>query len=51
MSEVILNLVPLKKKKTQRSKNLCSTRDQVGKLFIAILVNCRFLGEGGVPKR
>jgi hypothetical protein len=36
MSEMILNLVP--KEKAQRSKNLCSTRDLVTKLFIAILV-------------
>jgi hypothetical protein len=40
MSEVILNLAPSKKKK--RSKNLCSTRDLVAKLFIAILMNFRY---------
>jgi hypothetical protein len=39
MSEVILNPVPSKKKKKQRSKNLCSTRDLVAELFIALLVN------------
>jgi hypothetical protein len=33
-SEVILNLVPRKKKKKGR-KNLCSRRDQVAKLFSA----------------
>jgi hypothetical protein len=33
--------------KAQRSKNLCSTRDLVAELFIAILVNLRFEGEGG----
>jgi hypothetical protein len=33
MGEVILNLVP-KEKNTQRTKNLCSTRDNVAKLFI-----------------
>jgi hypothetical protein len=36
MSEVILNLVP---KKKNRSKDLFCTRDQVVKLFIAILAN------------
>jgi hypothetical protein len=36
MSEVILNFVPRKKK--GGSKNLCSARDQVAKLFSAILV-------------
>jgi hypothetical protein len=46
MSEVILNLVQSKKKK--RSKNLCSTRDLVAKLFIAILVNSRYRGAGCV---
>jgi hypothetical protein len=45
MSELILNAVP---KKTQRCKNLCSTREQIVKLFIAILVNYAFFGvEGG----
>jgi hypothetical protein len=39
MSEVILNPVPSKKKKPQPSKNLCSTRDLVAELFIALLVN------------
>jgi hypothetical protein len=34
MSEVILNLVPRKK---GGSKNLCSARDNVAKLFSAIL--------------
>jgi hypothetical protein len=49
MCEVV-NPVP---KKKQRSKNLCSTRDLVAKLFIAILVNYAFLGPGvrrGLPK-
>jgi NADH:ubiquinone oxidoreductase subunit K len=36
MGGVILNFIP-------RSKNLCSTRDQVEKLFVAILVNCGFV--------
>jgi hypothetical protein len=44
MNEVILNPVP-SKKKTQQSKNLCSTRDLFAKLFIAILVNCRIRNE------
>jgi hypothetical protein len=35
ISEVTLNLVP--KKKRVGSKNLCSTGDQVAKLFSAIL--------------
>jgi hypothetical protein len=39
MSEMKLKLI---KKKTQGGKNLCSTRDQVAKLFIAILANCGF---------
>jgi hypothetical protein len=43
MSEVILNLVPRKK---GGSKNFCSTRDQVAKLFSAI-VGTRL---GRVPK-
>jgi hypothetical protein len=45
MSEVMLNL----EKKNGESKNICTTRDQVAKLFIAILVNSQFLNarEGG----
>jgi hypothetical protein len=47
MSEAILNLVPRKKRGGGGSKNLCSTRDQVAKLFSAILGTRVW---GGVPK-
>jgi hypothetical protein len=39
---MILNPVQKKKKQKQWSKNLCSTRDVVAKLFIAIHVNWWF---------
>jgi hypothetical protein len=47
MNEVILNLVP--RKKRGGSKNLCSTRDEVAKLFSAIL-GTRVWRGGGIPK-
>lgn len=48
MSEVILNTV----QKRKGAKNLCSTRDLVAKLFVAIFANNAFCdgGSGGAPK-
>jgi hypothetical protein len=44
MSEVIMNPISKIKAHTQWSKNLCSIRDLVAKLFIAIHVIYAFVG-------